>query len=120
MTPSRAGRARAKRPPAEAAPKPASFAVYALSRGKGVPPEADDALRRVREMVGGDKGSGVRVQMTTTRVGLEGETRLCLEYQDAGEAARALPRIRSLVEGVDLVNLVVEACVGTPGEEPYQ
>ena len=87
-----------------------SFAVYALSRGKGVPREARDALARVREVLEADRGRGVRVSVETTRIGLEGETRVCATYADPQDASQAYQRAQALVKGVDLVNLVAEPC----------
>lgn len=87
-----------------------SFAVYALSRGKGVPQEAREALGKVREVIEGDRGRGVGVKVQTKRIGIEGETRVCAEYEDPKDAARAFERAKAFVKGVDLVNLVVEPC----------
>jgi hypothetical protein len=93
-----------------AAPDPRSFAVYALSRGSGVPPEARRALEEVQQLVDEDRRDGAVVQSRRTRIGLEGETRLCVEYEDAEAAKRALERARATVRDVDLVNLVVGPC----------
>jgi hypothetical protein len=87
-----------------------SFAVYALSRGKGVPPEARRVLDEVQDLVDEDRRRGVAVKSRRTRIGLEGETRLCIEYEDPEPARKAQRRARDIVEGVDLVNLVVGPC----------
>jgi len=98
-------------PPRRAARTPIrSFAVYTLSRGKGVPPEASEALRRVVELAKEDQRRGVKVTVTTSRIGIEGETRACLAYEDQQEGARAYERARAIVKNVDLVNLAVEPC----------
>jgi hypothetical protein len=89
---------------------PRSFAVYALSRGKGVPPEARRALDEVQDLIDEDRRRGVAVESRRTRIGLEGETRLCVEYEDPAPAKKAQRRARDIVEGVDLVNLVVGPC----------
>jgi hypothetical protein len=89
---------------------PRSFAVYALSRGKGVPAEARRALDDVQKLVDEDRRRGVAVESRRTRIGLEGETRLCVEYEDPEPARKAQRRARDIVEGVDLVNLVVGPC----------
>jgi hypothetical protein len=96
----------------EKAPDPevTSFAVFALSRGKGVPAEAREVLRKVAELADADKRRGVGVETRRTRIGLEGETRLCVEYQSAAEARRGLERVEKLVKDVDLVNLVRGPC----------
>jgi hypothetical protein len=98
-------------PPPSPEGKPiASFAVYALSRGKGVPPEAREALRRVEALAEESRKRGVKVTVTTTRIGIEGETRVCFIYEDPKEGARDYERARDLVKDVDLVNLKVESC----------
>jgi hypothetical protein len=78
----------------EALPAVKNFAVYALSRGGGVPQEARDVLRRVE----------------TTRIGLEGESRFCATYEDPVVAAATYRRAAEIAEGVDLLNLVAEPC----------
>ena len=88
-----------------------SFSVYALSRGTGVPPAAREAQQKVQQLVESDRSRGVDVNVRTTRIGLEGERKLCVTYADALESARALERVRAMVQGVDLVNVVVEPCV---------
>jgi hypothetical protein len=94
-----------------------SFAVFALSRGKGVPPAAREVMLKVTELVDADKRRGVRVEARRTRIGLEGETKLCVEYQNAAEARVAHERIDKLVKDVDLVNLVPGPCSGP--EKPH-
>ena len=87
-----------------------SFSVYALSRGSGVPPAAREVQQKVQELVESDRSRGVEVTVRATRLGLEGERKLCVTYVDAQEAARALERVRALAQGVELVNVVVEPC----------
>jgi hypothetical protein len=91
-----------------------SFAVYALSRGTGVPAAAREAQQKVQELVESDRGRGIEVTVQATRIGIEGERRLCVTYADSQEAARALERVRAMVQGVDLVNVVVEPCAPPP------
>jgi len=97
-----------------------SFAVYALSRGSGVPAAAREAQQKVQELVEFDRSRGVVVTVQGTRIGIEGERRLCLTYADPQEAARALERVRAMVQGVDLVNVVVEPCAPPPVESPIK
>jgi len=128
---------RAEPPPPRATPPPTaqpprggrdesaarSFSVYALSRGSGVPPAAREAQQKVQALVESDRGRGVEVNVQATRLGLEGERKLCVTYADAQAAARALEQVRALVQGVDLVNVVVEPCgppasASPPKEKP--
>lgn len=97
-----------------------SFAVYVLSRGKGVPPEAQEALRQVVALAKEDERRGVKVTIATKRMGLEGEKRVCIDYEDPKEGARAYARAADIVKGVDLVNLEIEPCAETPAETPAE
>jgi len=81
-----------------------------LSRGTGVPPEAREALEQVTNLVESDRTRGLRLTVETTRIGLEGEKRMCVEYEDPADGARAWERASAIVKGVDLVNLVAEPC----------
>jgi len=87
-----------------------SFAIYALSRGKGIPQAAREVLRKAREWLDEAKQTGSVVRLTQTRIGLEGETRLCVEFADSESAEAMLKRIRAFTKGVELINLVVEPC----------
>jgi hypothetical protein len=87
-----------------------SFALYVLSRGKGVPDEAWEALGKVRALAEADREEGVAVTIQEKRIGLEGERRLCIEYEEETKARQTYGRARALVEGVDLARLEVETC----------
>ena len=89
-----------------------SFSVEVLSRGGGVPAAALEALRQVREALEAYAAEGVAIEVSETRIGLEGERRLCAEFEEAQAADAALRRVESIVAGVDLVNLKAEACSG--------
>lgn len=97
-----------------------SFAVYALSRGKGVPPEAREALLEVQKLVEADQKRGVSVTLETARIGIEGETRLCVDYRDPRDGTRAYARASAIVKGIDLVNLTVESCTAATPETETQ
>lgn len=88
----------------------ASFAVYALSRGKGVPERTRAVFQEAGRMLEDVKRRGRVVQLEQTRIGLEGETRLCAEFADAATARDLFDRIRQLAEGVELLNVVLEPC----------
>ncbi len=94
----------------EAEPATPSFALYVLSRGKGVPEPARNVLRDARAMLEEAKQEGKVVGLKQTRIGLEGETRLCAEFTDSDAAREMRERIARLMQGVELVNLVVEPC----------
>jgi hypothetical protein len=104
------------RKPRSVSPTTRSFAVYSLSRGTGVPPEASEAQLKVQKLAEADRARGVTVSIETTRIGIEGERRLCVAYRDSRNAARALARARVIVKGIGLVNLVVEPCTPAPSK----
>lgn len=89
----------------------AEFAVYALSRGKGVPEPARGALRKARTLLEDAKQSGKVIRLKEARIGLEGETRLCVEAKDAAAARALLRELRAIAENVELFNVVVEPCL---------
>jgi hypothetical protein len=95
-----------------------TFAIYTLSRGKGVPAEAREAHQKVEKLVEDDRARGVSVTIETKRIGIEGERRLCVTYESSQDGARALERVRAMVRGVDLVNLVEEPCTAPPATSP--
>ena len=94
-----------------------SFAVYVLSRGSGVPSKAREALRKVRALVEKDQKRGIGVTIETTRIGIEGETRMCIDYKKAADGRLAYDRVRVIVKGIDLVNLVAEPCAKNEKQE---
>jgi len=89
----------------------AEFAVYALSRGKGVPERTRGALRRANTLLEGAKRRGEVIRLKEARIGLEGETRLCVEAKDVAAARALLRELRAIAENVELFNVVVEPCL---------
>jgi hypothetical protein len=89
---------------------PPTLAVSALSRGKGVPAPTKAALAEIRVVLGQAQADGRVVAMASKRIGLEGETRTCVEFRDADAAAAMTARVRALAHGVDLLNVVEEPC----------
>jgi hypothetical protein len=96
-------------PAAESAAR--EIAIYALSRGKGVPEPTRAALGKVRKLLDDAKRRGEVLKVTETRIGLEGEKRLCLEAKDVAAARTLLVELRVIAEGVELFNIVVEPCL---------
>ncbi len=89
----------------------AEFAVYALSRGKGVPEPTRGALQKARTLLEGSTRRGEVIRVKETRIGLEGETRLCVEAKDVAAARALLRELRAIAENVELFNVVVEPCL---------
>ena len=86
------------------------FALYALSRGKGVPDATRKTYQAAREQLKRAQADGLLSRFEEGRIGLEGETRLCVEFANAQEAEKLILRLRAMVEGVDLLNLIEEPC----------
>ena len=79
----------------------AEFALYALSRGKGVPAPTRGAFEEAQSLLEDARQSGEVLALTKTRIGLEGEARLCVRARDA-DAARDLQRkIRAIADNVE-------------------
>jgi hypothetical protein len=90
----------------------ASFAVYALSRGRGVPESTRRAWQTVWTMLEDARREGKVARLQQTRIGLEGEVRLCAEFSDPERARELLARAREVGKGVELLNIVEEPCSG--------
>ncbi len=86
------------------------FAVSALSRGKGVPPEAMNSLREIQELLAKDSAAGKLLQLETIRLGIEGERRVCVVYKDKSVGAAAKKKIERIVQGVDLMQFEQSGC----------
>jgi len=88
----------------------ASFAVYALSRGRGVPEATLRAWQAIRTLLEDARREGALAQLQQTRLGLEGEVRLCAEFHDPQRGQQLLRRARDIGAGVELLNVVEEPC----------
>jgi hypothetical protein len=89
---------------------PPSFAVYALSRGRGVPDATRSAWQTLWEMLEAARRDGAVATLRQTRIGLEGEVRLCAEFSDSRRAQEMLARAREMATRVELLNVVEEPC----------
>lgn len=87
-----------------------AVSITVLSRGSGVPAAAVNVLSQVREMLTGYQNAGSALQMSETRIGLEGERRLCAVFADPALADAAWQRIRQIAAGVDLVDISQRPC----------
>lgn len=91
-------------------PSSASFSVYALSRGKGVPKGTRKVFEEIQEALEQAKEMGDVLSMKRTRFGLEGETLLCAVFANAELAQRMYEELEQFTLEVDLLNLVKEPC----------
>lgn len=90
---------------------PTSIAVYALSRGKGVPEATRSAFAEIKAQLETDQQGGTVVQLSQRRIGIEGEIRLCARFADKQAAQRAFERFESYAAAFDLLNVVLESCI---------
>lgn len=87
-----------------------SFALYVLSRGNGVSEGGQKALADFRKLLGSMQAKGEVVEVSDTRIGLEGETRICARFASAEHAAKAWTDMQRSLTGADLVQLKAEMC----------
>jgi len=87
-----------------------SFALYALSRGKGLSDDGRRALEGFRQLLREMKAEGQVVEVSDTRIGIEGETRICAKFASSDLAGKAWMQMQRLSAGVDLVQLKPEKC----------
>ena len=97
------------KPPTSATSKP-EFALYALSRGKGVPAPTRAALEKAHALLEDARQRGAVLALKETSIGLEGETRLCVEAKNAAAARELMKDVRAIGKNVDLFNVVEESC----------
>ena len=88
------------------------IAVFALSRGSGVPEATRAALERVRALFEAARSDGRVLRVVETRIGLEGETRLCAVPRDAAVAESLRAEVERAAAGAELFNVVAEPCSG--------
>lgn len=96
----------------------ASFSVYMLSKGRGVPEPTREAYRDIRALLEERQAASAVSDLRVRRLGLEGETRLCAQFRDAADAKVALAEIRKRAAGVELLNVVEEPCPDQKGDLP--
>jgi hypothetical protein len=87
-----------------------SFALYALSRGRGVPEPTRSAWQAAWSLLETARRDGQVARLEQARLGLEGEVRLCAEFDDPQAAQEMADRVRTIVRDVELLNLVEEPC----------
>lgn len=95
--------------PARAQREP-GVAVFALSRGAGVPEATRAALERVRALFETARSEGRVLRIEETRIGLEGEIRLCAVPRDAAAGESLLAEVKRAAQGAPLFNVVAEPC----------
>ena len=96
---------------------PVHLTINALSRGKGVPAETRDAFKQVRALLERQQATPAVAALRYQRMGIEGETRLCVEFRNADDAKAAQAEIRRISAGVDLLEVVEQPC---PSSKEYK
>jgi len=89
-----------------------------LSRGKGVPDEARAAYQDIRALLERQRAAYAVTELRTQRIGLEGETRLCAEFESAKDARAALAEIRKRAASVDLLEVSQAPCPSPKESKP--
>ena len=89
-----------------------------LSRGKGVPDATRAAYKDIRAMLEQQRGAYAVTDLRTQRIGLEGESRLCAEFDNPKDAQAALDAIRKRVAGIDLIDVSDTPCPSPKDSTP--
>ena len=96
-----------------------TVAVYALSRGKGVPEATRAAREKASAFLEQLRAEKRVLDIKVTPMGLEGERRICATFASEQEAEQAATRLREIGAGVELFNVVLESCAA-PAAPPTQ
>jgi hypothetical protein len=94
-----------------------SFSVYALSRGKGVPPRTRETFEEMVRVLKTMEEAGQVVKINKQRIGLEGETRLCVEFSDKDSARQAWLEVKNIGKGIELLDYAIGPCDGKGGDK---
>jgi hypothetical protein len=87
-----------------------SFALYALSRGRGLSEGGQRAIVDFRELLRTIKAEGHAVEVSDQRIGIEGETKICASFASPELAGKAWMQMQRSLGGADLVQLKPEKC----------
>jgi hypothetical protein len=102
---------------AESGAQPSTLAIYALSRGKGVPPETREAFDAARRLLESLREEHKVTRIVATRIGIEGERRLCAEFADSKVAKETHDKLLAMSKSAELLNIVAEPCEGNVKEK---
>lgn len=93
---------------------PLNIEVLTLSRGSGVPESTRVAFDTIAREAENARQTGGVTAIQRARIGLEGETRLCVRFRDPAVREEYARRWQSLSDGVELMQLREGGC---PDEE---
>jgi hypothetical protein len=97
-------------PPPNAVLAQRSFALYALSQGRGLTEAGHRALVEFRDLLRNLKASGQVIQVVESRIGIEGETKICAKFATGQLAEQAWTQMITFVREGNLVQLKSEEC----------
>lgn len=86
------------------------FSVLILSRGAGVPTETREVFNEIKRLLINARTTGAAVNVTENRIGLEGETKLCVTSTDPLALEDLVGKVKALSKGVELMNIDAESC----------
>jgi hypothetical protein len=87
-----------------------SFSVYALSRGSGVPEAASELILELRSRYQANGTQREVSEFVEDRIGLEGETRVCIKFDSASATQAAWKDVQVLIGSKELIDLRAEEC----------
>ena len=101
----------ANQPPSQLSAMPVAkgFSIVILSRGQGVPALAKDKLKQIESLLKPYDDRG-KLKVSKSRIGLEGETKVCVAVSDSNLANQMLSQTQAIAKGVDLMNVEAEPC----------
>lgn len=91
--------------------------VLALSRGRGVPEPTRRAFDAILTLARQARADGRVIALGRRTIGLEGETRLCLEFTDTQARDRLLGEIERIAAGIDLLAVNLKDCSRNQDEQ---
>ncbi len=86
------------------------FSVLILSRGAGVPTATRVVFNEIKRLLINARTTGAAVNVTEIRIGLEGETKLCVTSTDPQALDVLVGKVKALSKGVELLNVDVASC----------
>lgn len=82
-----------------------SIEILALSRGHGVPEKAAKAMQDIIDLAKAARESGKAISVKQETIGLEGETRLCIVFQNDQALVEIGCKIRKLATNIELMQV---------------
>ena len=87
-----------------------SIEILTLSRGRGVPETTFIAFQEILALANTALESGTATSIRQEKIGLEGETRLCIVFRDNQALASIDNQIRRLATNIDLLQVKHNHC----------